>query len=634
MTFVIIFIVVIIIFANSGKKKQSHQHKKSFQATTTTPTYTQKANTSNNTRESMDQSIIDVTGQSFSLSDKNLSSNSVPYWRHQYVYSYSEINSASNEQRRFYKTYKANFLNGIYMDIDGNTNYAFVLLFDLLNEYDNHKDTEKLEKQLKELGLHYPRTKSYCTSFLIKKFDSAGKIIEADRIRQEENYYTYDENYYKLGSQYKTKLSLSNDDIALLNKLWNPSNNFFNIEFCGLEIVKFYLQCIKRLNEKYQKESSTLETELGKIADIVARKHFNFRKGNGNYTYSLEAIISELHSNIFRYCENKVREFYGHKRKLNTDLPYASADAKSEYQDKLIVRLEKILAVYAPTLQTPDRATEIELNAQNPTRWKVRFDELTAAYADDFKSFVSDIVILGNLNRRNAAVENIFYEASKFIASHDKESALKLYVYYLHYDLKSVKFDNKQLSKTVQKGLFKNNEQLQDFQIIINNLISDQDLDKALTAIPKVYQTKRKKITLDRNTIQQVHEKHSGTVELLNEYLKDEDDTVLPELEVVGTDEVIIEINHDISNHDTQTLVDGINLSTVQRELLQMFYKSNLSVDHQDIESFSKSKGMFKNQLIDSVNEACYEVLDDVLIEEEEDYYIINENYYQTILSK
>lgn len=582
----------------------------------------------------MDQSIIDVTGQSFSLSDKNLSRNNVPYWRHQYVYSYSEINSASNEQRRFYKTYKANFLNGIYMDIDGNTNYAFVLLFDLLNEYDNHKNTDKLEKQLKELGLHYPRTKSYCTSFIIKKFESEGKIIEADRIRQEENYYTYDENYYKLGSQYKTKLNLDNDDIALLNKLSNPSNNFFNIEFCGLEIVKFYLQCIKRLDEKYQKESSALEAELGKIADIVARKHFNFRKGSGNYTYSLGTITSELHSNIFRYCENKVREVYGHKRKLNTDLPYTSADVKSEYQDKLIVRLEKILAVYAPTLQTPDRATEIELNAQNPTRWKVRFDELTHAYVDDFKSFVSDIVILGNLNKRNAAVENIFYEASKFIAAHDKESALKLYVYYLHYDLKSVKFDNKQLSKTVQKDLFKNNEQFQDFQIIVNNLIRDQDLDEALTAIPKVYQAKRKKITLDRNTIQQVHEKHSGTVELLNEYLKDEDDTVLPELEVAGTDEVVIEINQDSLNHDKQTLVEGINLSDVQLELLQLFYKSNLSVDHQDIENFSKSKGMFKNQLIDSVNEAFYEVLDDVLIEEEEDYYIINENYYQTILSQ
>jgi hypothetical protein len=46
---------------------------------------------------------------------------------------------------------------------------------------------------------------------------------------------------------------------------------------------------------------------------------------------------------------------------------------------------------------------------------------------------------------------------------------------------------------------------------------------------------------------------------------------------------------------------------------------------------FAKSKGIFKNQLIESINEICYDFLDDVLIEEEDDYYTINRNYFQTI---
>lgn len=45
-------------------------------------------------------------------------------------------------------------------------------------------------------------------------------------------------------------------------------------------------------------------------------------------------------------------------------------------------------------------------------------------------------------------------------------------------------------------------------------------------------------------------------------------------------------------------------------------------------------KAYSKNQLIESINEICYNNLDDVLIEEEEDNYIINENYYQRILAK
>lgn len=34
-----------------------------------------------------------------------------------------------------------------------------------------------------------------------------------------------------------------------------------------------------------------------------------------------------------------------------------------------------------------------------------------------------------------------------------------------------------------------------------------------------------------------------------------------------------------------------------------------------EIEEFVKSKGVLKNQLIESINESCYELLDDVLIE-------------------
>jgi hypothetical protein len=36
--------------------------------------------------------------------------------------------------------------------------------------------------------------------------------------------------------------------------------------------------------------------------------------------------------------------------------------------------------------------------------------------------------------------------------------------------------------------------------------------------------------------------------------------------------------------------------------------------------------------LIESINETCYDVFDDVLIEEEGDNYIISEQYYQRIL--
>jgi hypothetical protein len=583
----------------------------------------------------MDNSIIDVTGESYSLSNNLSRNSSVPYWGHQNVYSYSEINSATNQQRVFYKTFKFNFLNCIYTDLDGNNNYAFILLFDLLNEYENHKNLIRLERELKELRTYHPKTKSFCISYLVKKLLEHNLHKDVERIRSEENYYDdysgYD--YSKLGAQFRSKLNLNDEDVELLNKLWNPENNFFSIEFCGLEVLKFYLYVIKKIEEKYQKESSSLNDELDKVADSIACKHYNYRKGSSNYKYSIETIVNELHSNIFKYCENVVRENFGHKRKLNVDLQYASGTIIEEYNDRIILRLKKIMQVYLPTINQPDEKTDFELNTQNTTRWKIKFDELVNNYNNDSKAFTQEIINLGIQNKNNPSVENIFYEASKFMASHDNETALTLYVYYIYYDFNSVKFDNKQLNATIQKNLFKNSNQLVDFESIIAQFLQDKDLEKALKSIPNVYAAKRKKIQLDLNAIQEVHEKHSGTVELLNEYLRDEDAIQEVEKQQISN-EVLLQIIPKSEGVQRSSFEDSVNFTEIQQEILEIFSKANLSILQSDFEIVARSKGMFKNQLIESINEICYETLDDVLIEEDEDFYIINENYFNQILAK
>ncbi|RYE52083.1 MAG: hypothetical protein EOP48_17200, partial [Sphingobacteriales bacterium] len=61
-----------------------------------------------------DTSLIDVTSQEYKLPSSGNATGSVPYWPHQYVYGYNEINSATPEQKAFYQRFKINFLNGIY----------------------------------------------------------------------------------------------------------------------------------------------------------------------------------------------------------------------------------------------------------------------------------------------------------------------------------------------------------------------------------------------------------------------------------------------------------------------------------------------------------------------------------------
>jgi hypothetical protein len=88
-----------------------------------------------------DESIIDVTGMTGEISgashDQTLIKfpGGVPPWQHQYVYSASELQQASAPQKAFYMQFRSEFVKGNYYDLEGNSNYAFILLFDLVDSY-------------------------------------------------------------------------------------------------------------------------------------------------------------------------------------------------------------------------------------------------------------------------------------------------------------------------------------------------------------------------------------------------------------------------------------------------------------------------------------------------------------------
>jgi hypothetical protein len=590
----------------------------------------------------IDDSIIDVTGKSYSISTTNnlvKYGSGVPNWPHHYVYSHSEINYATYEQKIFYGIFKRSFLDGKYIDLEGNSNYSFILLFDLLNEYETHKSIPKLEKQLETLGQCYPKTKSYGNSFLIQKMEEKGDSVGVSRLRIDEKFSYQSSNhsneYERVGDQYKTKLNLQENEINLLNKLWYPSNTFCSIEFCFLEILKLYIATIKELEVKYIQEGTTLDAVFFSVADIIAKKQFKYKTGSNNYKYCIDSSINEFYSYILKHCENAVRMHYGHKRKVNSNTAYLDV-VNTEFEAQIISKVLAIIPTIISRINLPDEATEIELYSQNTNRWKIKFKELTDNYNDNPKRFFENILALGNLNKNNPSLENIFLDASKFISKHNKEKGLRLYIYYLYYDLKSATFDNKQLTKTIQKNLFKTNEQLHDFEILVSELIRDSNLEKALLSVSKIYAIKRKKIKLDSAAIKEVQQQHSGTVELLNEYLKDEyeDENSTIKTQEINTEEVKIEITHKADETQQSIYAGDIAFTQIHKSVLDMFAKSNFSITQNELELFAKSKGVFTNQLIESMNEVCFENLDDILIEEEDEFYTINPNYYQTLLTK
>jgi hypothetical protein len=645
MTLFIIIVIVVLIIAFSGGNKSKNKKFNNYTQPNQKSSQRQpnitieiKRSSSNTSRG---DSVIDVTGQSYKIDSSTAKPilkryvKGVPYWQHRYVYSYSEINTASYEQQSFYKLLKDFFLKGEYIDLEGNTNYAFILFFDLLDEFLRHKDLNKIESQLEILGQCYPKTSSYAITELIKRLEILGDASAIQRLqnKQQSHYQSYYNDYdsWKLGSKFKTKLKLSESEVKVLNKVWQPSNNFGSIEYCCVEIVKLYLKTLEELNKQYLEENSTLEDQFGVIADIVARKHFNYRANSTNYKYSIDQTKDQLYSTIFKYCENTVRDYYEHKRKLSIDFYTSTGIIQQEFNSRIGSRIASIHSRLIHRISPPDESTNIELNSQNTSRWKVTFDKLCANFNGDSNSFSEAIRLLAVQNIKNPSLENIYFESSKFIAKTDKQAALIFYINYLHCDLQSVKFDNKQLTKTVQKSLFTSNDQLHEFEKIVSDLIDTKDLNKAIEAATQFYIPKRRKIKLSKDAIAEAHQKHSGTVELLNEYLQDEYEDSLSKVktEEINSEEVQIEIQ----KKETDFQRAASKFADAQRELLDTFQKNGLTLSDEEIELFAKSRGLFKNQLIESLNDTCYEILDDLLIEEDGENYSINPDYFQRILT-
>lgn len=92
----------------------------------------------------------------------------VPYWQMGYVRSRDALRYGSTTQRKFYKEFKARFLEGEYLDIKGNSNYCFILLFDLPFILKG----DELRKAFVNLGDHYQKTNNYVPGVAIDTGDS------------------------------------------------------------------------------------------------------------------------------------------------------------------------------------------------------------------------------------------------------------------------------------------------------------------------------------------------------------------------------------------------------------------------------------------------------------------------------
>jgi hypothetical protein len=461
------------------------------------------------------------------------------------------------------------------------------------------------------------------------------EIVNSFQNQQSEKLATqYDPDYWKIGKKYTKKLNLSENQIAILDTLRFAENVFNEIDYCKVQILKQFLRTIEFLHKNCIPVNKSYATVIDELSEIIIVIQYNYRKESLNYKYTYDSIQAEIFNHILKLCENSVREVYGIKRKINTDFNYTNPDILDKYNRKIVEKVDAFLIENQHCILDADAKTNIILNENNTNRWKTKFELIKEDYNNPL-AFEREIFRLADVNIKNPSVDSIFFEASKFVADFDKSCALRLYLHHLDKAL-NLKSDNKQLTKTIQKSLFSTKEQISDFEKIMSDFIAQRNLETAIQAVNKFYEPKRKKISINQEAIENVQRLDSEISRKLGDILSDDyedENTSIKAQELQNTTEITFSITHKNQEIQISKYLDEFNFTNIQKEILDLFEKQSFNILQTEFLDFIKSKNLFMGSAIDAINDTCYETLDDILIEEEDEYFTINPNYYKKLLN-
>lgn len=594
-----------------------------------------------------DDSIIDIGNQPLLINHAEPIGTlvkpvlEVPQWPNCYIYSLSDLNRATNIQKEFYNHYKTKFLEGHYLDLKGNLNYIFVLFYDLIEAYtQKHHDMNLLTSQFKKLEELCPKIRRYADIFLksrllnVEEKQSKISMNDLQTITDpvKESYQSWD---WK--NVYIKKLNLNKEDAKYLDDIWISSTTFLNIEQCCAEVLKLYIASIKNLKSIYAQLGTNTKEQFAVVNDLIARKQYRYHLNSPNYNYIITNGDHQLHMYILRYCENQLRILYNHKRRINLDSYYSHAEVKQSLEEKIIVHITAHMPALLEKTACPTQETEVELNMLNTTRWKNYIPLTEENYKSKGKdTFYNELTALLNFNAKNPSLESIYYELSKFLAAFDKLLALKLYLQYTYKNKLTKSQPLKLLPKTAYKQLFHDQSQRESFEAIIIALIESSDITKAIDQIDSFYLPARKKIQLNLAEIRQVENQHSETVSILNEYLKEEEEELLNSKTTVDI-ETSIPTNATCQTpifSKTFNVLYKVTLSPTEIGMLELFKSNSFSLQVTFAEDFCKGQGAVKGTVINNINETCYDLLDDILIEEDESELTINPTYYNQIINE
>ena len=450
-----------------------------------------------------------------------------------------------------------------------NENYYFRDFFDIIGENINKIIINEINAYLKEL----PRLNT--------------EIIE---------YYNLTPNglpyrYWDKNGKFREEHKFSELEQRILEKTSFRQTKIWNNYEAKKQMILLYLDEWKIIEERVKTEEK-LKKKSKKIINAILNLQ--------DYVYFEYNEIEGLYA-ILKIIENKIRSFIPNYKILETEkelesikkfFPKSMSNELLENIENFKISKEKIKSI-------------LDYEIKNyPKDWKLKL-----GYIELFNEKKINLIIRFN-NDEN--LEKIIKELLK----KEKNSDYKLfYLFLLNRNRELKKTEVKMLEKIISADRFQDYKKLLDKDNEITQKIYEE---LKLLKFQKI-----KKINLNLEKVKMTKEKFDETVNILEEYLKEEN-------EEADISKICNEEQKDmVIENKEQEKIENFQDNKI-KEVLKVIIETQ-KIGENDLKNYAKEKNMSLNAYIDSINKELYDIVNDQVIILENNTVKIDEFYIDDI---
>ena len=397
--------------------------------------------------------------------------------------------------------------------------------------------------------------------------------------------------YWDRDGKFRKEYNLSDLEERILEQTSFRQTKIWNNYEAKKQMILLYLDEWKIIEERLKTEEK-LKKKSKKIINAILNLQ--------DYGYFEYNEIEGLYA-ILKIVENKIRSFIPNYKILETEKELESI--KKFFPKSMLNELLENIENFKLSKEKIESIITYEIK-NYPKDWKLKL-----GYIELFNEKKINLIIRFN-NDEN--LEKIIKELQK----KEKNSDDKLfYLFLLNRNRELKKTEVKMLEKIISADRF------QDYKKLLEK--DNEITQKTYEELKLLKFQKMKKIDLNLEKVKVTKEKFAETVNILEEYLKEEN-------EEADISKICNEEQKDIViENKEQEKIENFQDNKI-KEVLKVIIETQ-KIGENDLKNYAKGKNMSLNAYIDSINKELYDIVNDQVIILENNTVKIDEFYIDDI---